>query len=130
MLINVKMSTKERMEIRENIKLCTDLGKTPTKTYMMLQMAKGERKVSRALVFKWHKRFSEGRLVSNYSWRDKHLPICYNFGEKQIKSSEGILRLVFAFFFVLLRDSGLNDINERLFVGFKYKTSVESRPCN
>ena len=32
--------------------------------YKMLQTAKGERKVGRALVFKWHKLFPEGRLAS------------------------------------------------------------------
>ena len=52
------------MEFRGNIKVCTDFGKTPTETYKMLQMAKGEHKVCRALVFKWNKRFLEGQLRS------------------------------------------------------------------
>ena len=59
---NVKMSTIERMEIRGNMKLCMYLGKTPTKTYKMLQMAKG-----RVRVFLMAQRFSEGQLASNYS---------------------------------------------------------------
>ena len=59
------------MEAHGNIKCCmdlgktsteTDLGKTPTETYKMLQMAKGEHKVSRVFVFKWNKQFSEGQL--------------------------------------------------------------------
>ena len=36
--------------------------KTPTETYKMLQMTKGEHKVCRALVFKWNKWFLEGQL--------------------------------------------------------------------
>ena len=62
MLTNVKISTKECMEIRGNIKFCMDLGKTPTEMYKMLQMAKGEHKVCRAFVFEWNKWFSEGQL--------------------------------------------------------------------
>ena len=46
------------------------------------------------------------------------------------KIIRGYSTACFRFFLGLLRDSGLNDINERLFVGFKYKTSGESRPCN
>jgi predicted transcriptional regulator len=55
------MTSHERMEIRANIKFCADLGKTPTETYKLLQQTKRESSVSRALVFKWHKRFSDGR---------------------------------------------------------------------
>ena len=110
-LINVKMSTEERMEIRGNIKVCMNRGKTPTKTYKMLQVAKGECKVNRALVFKMAHSVFRGRLASNYNWRDKHSTICYNFREKHIKSFEGILRLGFRMLHIL-RDSGLNDIND------------------
>ena len=56
-----------------------------------------------------------GPASINYKWRDKHLTISYNFREKQIKSFEGILRLDFRMLHVL-RDSGLNDINDAYFV--------------
>jgi len=43
------------------IKFCAKLGKTATVTYEKLQRAYGEHSLSRALVFRWHKSFSEGR---------------------------------------------------------------------
>ena len=55
------LSLLRKLERRAVIKFCKDLGKTPTDTYKMLQKSRGEKCVSRALVFKWHKRFSEGR---------------------------------------------------------------------
>ena len=55
------LSLLRKLETRAVIKLCKDLGKTPTDTYKLLQKIRGEKCVSRTLVFKWHKRFSEGR---------------------------------------------------------------------
>lgn len=55
------MMSQEKLETRAIIKFCKDLGKTPTDTCKMLQKSRGKTSVSRALVFKWHKRFSEGR---------------------------------------------------------------------
>ena len=55
------MASSERTEMRTIIKFCNDLGKTPTETYKMIRKTRGDSGVSRALVFKWHKRFSEGR---------------------------------------------------------------------
>ena len=55
------LSLLRKLETRAVIKFCKDLGKTPTDTYKMLQKSRGEKCVSRALVFKWHKRFFEGR---------------------------------------------------------------------
>ena len=43
------------------IKFCVALGKTPTQTMEMLEKAGSKPKVCRALVYKWHKRFSDGR---------------------------------------------------------------------
>ena len=43
------------------IKFCVDLGKTPTETMKMVKDANRSSNVSRSLVFKLHKRFSEGR---------------------------------------------------------------------
>ena len=55
------LSLLRKLETRAVIKFCKDLGKTPTDTYKMLQKSRREKCVSRALVFKWHKRLSEGR---------------------------------------------------------------------
>ena len=38
-----------------------DLGKTPTQTMKMIEQTKGEHLVSRALVFKLHRRFTDGQ---------------------------------------------------------------------
>ncbi|MES9881798.1 MAG: helix-turn-helix domain-containing protein [Sedimenticola sp.] len=42
------------------IKFCVNLGHTPTQTLNMIERSNTER-ASRALVFKWHKRFRDGR---------------------------------------------------------------------
>jgi transposase len=49
------------MEQRVNIKFCVKLGKTPTKTYRMLQTVYGDEALSRSSVFEWFKRFKDGR---------------------------------------------------------------------
>ena len=55
------MASQERLEIRAIIKLCKDLGKTPTETYELVNRTRGENSVCRALVFKWYRRFTDGR---------------------------------------------------------------------
>lgn len=55
------MTSADRMEIRTIIKFCSDLGKTPTETLKMMHTTTRHKDVKRALVFKWHKRFSDGR---------------------------------------------------------------------
>ena len=50
-----------RTEQRAIIKFCVDLGKTPIDTQKMLKQSSSFPTVSRTLVYKWHKRFSEGR---------------------------------------------------------------------
>ena len=57
------LSLLRKLETRAVNKFCKDLGKTPTDTYRMLQKSRREKCVSRALVFKWQKRFSEGREI-------------------------------------------------------------------
>lgn len=52
-----------RTTFREAIKFCYLLGHTPTKTLEFIKQAYGSTSVSRALVFKWHRRFSEGRVA-------------------------------------------------------------------
>ncbi|XP_062577987.1 protein GVQW3-like [Saccostrea cucullata] len=51
----------ERVEQRAVLKFCVDIGKTPTETHKFLKQSGKHCKVSRSLVFKWHKRFSDGR---------------------------------------------------------------------
>ena len=55
------MSPSDRLEIRVIVKFCHDLGKTPTQTLKMIEQLKMEHLVSRALVFKWHRRFADGQ---------------------------------------------------------------------
>ena len=49
------------LEERYAIKFCFKLGKNATETYGMLQTAFGASFMNQASVFKWHKRFKEGR---------------------------------------------------------------------
>ena len=51
----------DTLEERYAIKLCFKLGKKATETYRMLQTAFGASCMNGASVFKWHKRFKEGR---------------------------------------------------------------------
>ena len=51
----------DTLEERYTIKFCFKLGKNATETYGMLQTAFGASCMNRASVFKWHKRFKEGR---------------------------------------------------------------------
>ena len=43
------------------MKFCLKLGKNATETYRMLQTAFGASYMNQVSVFKWHKRFKEGR---------------------------------------------------------------------
>lgn len=51
-------------EQRINVKFLVKLKKTPTECYKLLKEAYGENSLSRARVFEWYKRFSEGRESS------------------------------------------------------------------
>ncbi|XP_060596511.1 protein GVQW3-like [Ruditapes philippinarum] len=55
------MTSTDYAEHRTIIKFCVNLGKTPTQTQKMLETAKVRPLVCRSLVFKWHKRFRDGR---------------------------------------------------------------------
>ncbi|XP_052767844.1 protein GVQW3-like [Mya arenaria] len=55
------MSSQEHLEIRANIKFYKEIGKTPSETYKLLKLTRVDYCVCRALVFKWHRRFSDGR---------------------------------------------------------------------
>ena len=48
-------------EQRAILKFLAKLGKTPSKSFAMLQQVYGEETMSRARAFEWHKRFKEGR---------------------------------------------------------------------
>jgi hypothetical protein len=50
-----------KSEQRVNIKFLVKLKKSATETFQLLTEAYGEDCISRARVFEWHKRFSEGR---------------------------------------------------------------------
>ena len=52
---------EDTLEERYAIKFCFKLGKNATETYGMLQTAFRPSCMNRASVFKWHKRFKEGR---------------------------------------------------------------------
>ncbi|CAC5419671.1 unnamed protein product [Mytilus coruscus] len=56
-----KKKFTEKVEQRAVIKFCVDIGKTPTETHKFLKQSEKHSKVSRSLVFKWHKRFGDGR---------------------------------------------------------------------
>ena len=49
------------MEGRYAIKFCVKLGKNASETFDMIKTAHGETFMSRATVFRWHKKFQEGR---------------------------------------------------------------------
>ena len=51
----------DRTEQRAVIKFCVRAGMTPTDTWKFLNPRKDMKKVSRSLVFSWHKRFNDGR---------------------------------------------------------------------
>jgi hypothetical protein len=44
-----------------NVKFCVKLKKSPSETLEMLKSVYGESAMSKSNVFKWHKRFREGR---------------------------------------------------------------------
>ena len=57
----MQYSREDTLGERYAIKFCFKLGKNTTETYGMLQTAFGVSCINRASVFKWHKRFKEGR---------------------------------------------------------------------
>jgi hypothetical protein len=52
-----KTTFSNKVEQRAVIQFCVDIGKTPTEIHKFIKRSV----VSRSLVFKWHKRFSDGR---------------------------------------------------------------------
>ena len=56
-----EMTPENRLKNRAVIQFCVNLGITPAQTLTMMNEASDEPTVKRMLVYKWHKRFSEGR---------------------------------------------------------------------
>ena len=52
---------EDNLEGRYAIKFCVRLGKNAAETFGMITTAYGETFMSRATVFRWHKKFQEGR---------------------------------------------------------------------
>ena len=55
------MPSSDRLEFRTIIKFCHDFGQTPSQTLKLIEKTKRDKPVSRALVLKLHRRFSEGQ---------------------------------------------------------------------
>lgn len=55
------MATSDKQAAHRNvIQFCVDLGMTPVDIYKKMQNSERHKNVSRALVYKWHKRFTDG----------------------------------------------------------------------
>ena len=55
------MTPEDKLKTRSIIQFCVNLGKTPVQTMDLMKTASGKSTVARSLVYKWHKRYSEGR---------------------------------------------------------------------
>ena len=55
------MTPRVNVETRATINVCVKLDMTPTQTYDKMTAAYTNYKVRRMLIFKWHKRFRDGR---------------------------------------------------------------------
>lgn len=56
------MASTESTETRSVIKFCVNLDMTPTQTMKKMKDANMTTHASRSLIFKWHKRFKDGRI--------------------------------------------------------------------
>jgi hypothetical protein len=50
-----------QFEQQENVKFCQKLGKSSSETFQMVKQAYSKEALGRSAVFKWHKRFAQGR---------------------------------------------------------------------
>ena len=55
------MPSEEKFKQRVIIQFCVGLGHTPVQTMEMLNRSTKKPSVAQSLVYKWHKRYSEGR---------------------------------------------------------------------
>ena len=58
---SARLGLSRNVETRVTINFSVKLGMTPTQTYGKMTAANMNYKVSRRLIFKWHKRFRDGR---------------------------------------------------------------------
>ena len=59
--INESITSSLWLKLLQFKSICVELGKMPVETKKLLEMTKAGSRVSRALVYRWHKRFSDGR---------------------------------------------------------------------
>ena len=65
-----KMTTSDvRAEQRVLVKFCMELGKTPGETMEFINSNSKRQSVSRTLVYKWYKRFLDGRVETTEDLR-------------------------------------------------------------
>jgi histone-lysine N-methyltransferase SETMAR len=69
------MATFEDREKRTLIKMCVSLEKTPQDTLKFVRKATKQPSVSRSLVYKWHRRFSDGRISTDSDERSGRPPV-------------------------------------------------------
>lgn len=55
------MASDEQLSQRAVIQFCVNIGKTPVQTMELMSRAAGKPSAARSLVYKWHKRYSDGR---------------------------------------------------------------------
>ena len=93
---NVKMTSHEQLEMKANIKFCSDLGKTPTKILKSLQKTRGNNmSVSRAIVLKWHRRLKDGRQNVENDEQQGREAVIYASSATSIETAlEGDRRLI------------------------------------
>ena len=61
--VQEKVKSEDRTEQRSVIKFCVGAGMTPTETWKFISKLEKARKGSRSILFDWHKRFSDGRVL-------------------------------------------------------------------
>ena len=75
------MTSFDVEEQRTIIKMCVALKQTPKQTIQTLQTATGKSTVCRALVYKWYKRFADGRQINKANERS---------GRPQVKNEKNM----------------------------------------
>ena len=60
-IVQMQLGREDNLVARYAIQFCFKLGKTATESYDMVKTAFGPTLMSRATVYRWHKRFQEGR---------------------------------------------------------------------
>jgi hypothetical protein len=58
----------------ENVKFCQKLGRSASETFQMIRQVYGEEALDCSAVFKWHKRFAQGRNSSEDNYEHTSQP--------------------------------------------------------